>query len=189
MRISKALRTRLLFTLFSIISSIILLALPVQPVFLRFIFPALLAIIVFFFWFYPLVKYGGSYIERLKRADEEASKQKHPESKIINLVKAHNAQYPFAFVALILCLIMIAYLAGNGAATNQRSFLVIPAAEGFPELVVLKVYNQKLVCATFNRTTREVNHVFTFRDLVPSSETPEMMRLEEIGPLWSKPSL
>jgi len=183
MSIERALRTRLVVTLVGLASSIMLITNNSDPLLLS--LPILFVLFISFVWLYPVIKYRGSFVERLKRADEA---QTQSELKVIQVIKAHNGQPAFVLAALILFVIAAGHIAGHSFAYKQESFLIIPAAQDSPELVVLKMYDHKLVCATFNRSTREVNHQFTFRDVVPSSGVPDMMRLEKVGPLWSNAS-
>lgn len=87
-------------------------------------------------------------------------------------------------IIIILCLwlgLSISYHAGHAAALKQDEFLVATTS---PEMVVLRIYGDKLICAPFERATKEVQRSFI---VLKVAEDPKLMlRLEKVGPLRLK---
>jgi hypothetical protein len=76
---------------------------------------------------------------------------------------------------------LVSFSAGRAWAFRQTEFLI---AINSPECVVLRNYGGNLICAAFDRQTREVTE--EFRILNMSNNNDLVLRLEEIGPLQSK---
>lgn len=67
---------------------------------------------------------------------------------------------------------------GESLAIRQVEFLVTKSS---PEMVVLRVYDDQLICAPFDRTTKEVKRTFS---ILKIAEDPNLkLSLEKIGPL------
>ena len=76
---------------------------------------------------------------------------------------------------------MAAAIVGTEHATKRVSFLV---ASTKPETVVLRIYGDRMICASFNRITRQVEPNFV---LLKVAEDPRLrLRLEPVGPLHVK---
>lgn len=74
--------------------------------------------------------------------------------------------------------------AGMAQALNQAEFLVTNTS---PEMVVLRVYGDNLICAPFDRNTKEVKSDFVFLRI---AEDPNLvLSPEEVGPLHISPTV
>lgn len=85
-------------------------------------------------------------------------------------------------VAMVMIMaILLSYTAGKGQANRQKEFLVLASS---PETVVLRVYGDDLVCAQFDRATKEVQpNFFVIKRVTVSSDPRIQLNLEEVGPL------
>lgn len=87
------------------------------------------------------------------------------------------------FVLVLLFLILsytFSYSVGRSNAVHRHKFLVAGTS---PEMVVLRVYGGKMICAPFNRSSAEINQSFV---VLKTAEDPDLMlTLEEVGPLSS----
>jgi hypothetical protein len=70
---------------------------------------------------------------------------------------------------------------GNIRALTQKEFLVLNTA---PEIVVLQIYGDKLICAPFDRNTKEINKSFLILKL--SEDTKQTISYQNVGPLRLK---
>ncbi len=74
--------------------------------------------------------------------------------------------------------LLITYGRGHARAVNQSDFLV-PSA--YPEMVVLRIYGDKMICAKYSKDTKLVQRSFA---IIEQSQTPYMeLKYEKIGPL------
>jgi hypothetical protein len=81
-------------------------------------------------------------------------------------------------VAILIGLMIFTYWSGRAEAVNQRNFLVVNSV---PEMVVLRIYGDNMICAPFNRETKEVQKSFI---IIKAAEDPKLtFNLEEVGPL------
>jgi len=72
----------------------------------------------------------------------------------------------------------VALLAGDSDASMQRRFLV---RHGTPNLVLLRVYDGRAICAQVDLDARTVGPHFTILPL--DGDPPLSFKLEEVGPL------
>jgi len=72
----------------------------------------------------------------------------------------------------------ITHAIGRAIALNQSEFLVITTSS---EMVVLRAYGDKLLCAPFDRTKKEVKRTFSILKIAEDSNLK--LSLEEVGPL------
>jgi multidrug efflux pump subunit AcrB len=80
----------------------------------------------------------------------------------------------FVLVSLVASIKLIGESVGIGKVT----FMVNKSS---PEMVVLRVYGDKLICAPFDRTTKEVKRTFT---ILKTGDDPNLqLSLEKVGPL------
>ena len=80
--------------------------------------------------------------------------------------------------SLISFIFLAAFFGGKGDARSQTEFLV---PSKYPDVVVLRIYGDNLVCAKFDKETKEVtSRVFILR----ADVDPEIILvLSDIGPL------
>jgi len=81
-------------------------------------------------------------------------------------------------IAVFLFGIYIASNAGRSEAIKQEEYLVTNTT---PELVVLRMYGDNLVCVPFDRTTGEIEESFSV--IKNTGETGLALRLEKLGRL------
>ncbi|HEY5728812.1 MAG TPA: hypothetical protein VIS72_02085 [Anaerolineales bacterium] len=85
---------------------------------------------------------------------------------------------PIIFLLLFIFGYFVASTAGLAEAVKKTDFLVIHSN---PEVVVLRIYNDLAIGASFNRTTKELGDEFTFTSI---KQDPNIVfELESIGPL------
>ena len=88
-------------------------------------------------------------------------------------------------IMILWLLLVISNNAGDAAALKQEEFLV---ANTSPEMVVLRIYGDHLICAPFDRATKEAQRSYSVLNV---ADDPQLMvRLEKVGPLrpYSSPS-
>ncbi len=90
------------------------------------------------------------------------------------LTPIHGALFGLLFL-LITC-----FFAGRDRASTNPDFLI---ASTLPETVVLAIYGENMICAPFDRTTKQVARDFS---VLRIGDDPELsLRLERVGPLHS----
>lgn len=83
----------------------------------------------------------------------------------------------YSIIYTLMLTLFVIYYAGQSAALRQSRFLV---ASTSPEMVVLRVYGDKIICVPFNRDTRQVEQSFV---VLRMAQDPDLMlRPEDIGP-------
>jgi hypothetical protein len=127
----------------------------------------------------PILRRGlkGTYLERMEAIDQKSSGDIWAESPLGMFAKWVGR---WAFVGIIYLVLILNLTNGVGRATaiNQRLFRV---ANTSPETVVIFISNDNVICAPFNRNTKQVEPVFTVLSLSGSSGVS--FSLEDIGPL------
>ena len=96
------------------------------------------------------------------------------------LVRNKFGNSALLIVAVFLTGIYIASSAGTAEALKQDKFLVTNTS---PELVVLRIYGDNLICVPFDRTTGEIEQSFSI--LKNTGEPVLVLRLEKLGQLHS----
>jgi hypothetical protein len=84
----------------------------------------------------------------------------------------------YILVALLILFPSASWLEGLDRAQGLTSFLVTPRS---PEMVVLRTYGDEMICAPFDRDTREVYQSFVV--LKVGDDPNLMLHYEEVGPL------
>jgi hypothetical protein len=142
-----------------------------------------LAMPILFEFAFPLVtqRGKGSYLEKLE-ADQQQRERRRRKGEEVETLLDKGAQILGWEVILILIYLwfglLLTYGAGRSAARNQRKFLITNTS---PEMVVLRIYGDKMVCAPLSRSTGEVERRFV---VLKVAEDPDLMLgLEEVGPL------
>lgn len=72
------------------------------------------------------------------------------------------------------------YFIGSFSAKNQRDYYIL---KGSPEKVVLRIYNENIVCVPFDRTSKTISYNFSIKKITDNSVS---LKQEKVGPL--KPS-
>lgn len=117
---------------------------------------------------------GKGYLDKLK-ASEATQK---------SMLSSMNYFFGRKIAKLVLVIFVLGYvmivtrIVGEYKAVSQNDYLVIRSA---PEMVVLRIYGDKLTCAPFDRTTKEVKRIFNVFKI--SEDSNLQFHLEKVGPL------
>ena len=136
--------------------------------------PALWAIREFLL---PYIFYRGSYVERLELAQKRGRDRGHDERGLL----ARLPRNAFLLLVILAWVCWLAYSMGTSSASGQKEFLVVNTS---PEAVVLRSYHDHLVCAYFDRESKEVERSFFVLDTASGPEF--ILTREDIGPLRVK---
>jgi len=136
--------------------------------------------------FFVLLEFG---LPLLTQRDKETYREKllgqeAIEARVTDLFDVLGRRFGTLRVTIAMVMIMailVSNIAGRGQAKGQEEFLVLPSS---PEVVVLRVYGDDLVCAQFDRITQEVQpHFFVIKRVTLPSEPRMQLNLEKVGPL------
>jgi len=136
--------------------------------------------------FFALLEFG---LPLLTQRDKETYREKllgqeAIETRVTDLFDVLGRRFgdlPVTIAMVMMVAIYVSNLAGRGQAKRQEEFLVLPSS---PEVVVLRVYGDDLVCAQFDRITQEVQpHFFVIKRVTLPSEPRIQLNLEKVGPL------
>ncbi|HEC36033.1 MAG TPA: hypothetical protein ENI39_05810 [Anaerolineae bacterium] len=133
-------------------------------------------IAIFFQFIFPLLtqRGKGSYREKLVAQDDLDART----SDWYDLLARRLGVGPYSLVLLLLMALVVVYYAGQSTAMRQSTYLVTSTS---PEMVVLRVYGGNMVCAPFDRDTREVKPSFV---VLKVGEDPGLaLHSEHVGPL------
>ena len=126
-----------------------------------------------FLWPLKTQKDKSTYIEKLEG-------QEQIEARVIGFSDIIAIRFGRNIVLLIIFIILGILLSqsiGTAQAFNQSDFLVTNTS---PEMVVLRIYGDSLICAPFDRGTKEVQNSFK---VIKVSDSNLLLTLEKIGPL------
>ncbi|MFW9879663.1 MAG: hypothetical protein ACFFG0_41845 [Candidatus Thorarchaeota archaeon] len=150
------------------------------PKWQKLIFPLILLLTwVFIEFVIPIIvqRGRGSFREKLEAQEDVETKERS--RKLIGFLDEKLNR----FAALVIIFFIFGYmttgLMGRANAERQREFLVIHGTS--EELVILRVYGEKLICAPFDRNRKEINHTFFIKKVSDISGT--LLKQEKIGPL------
>jgi hypothetical protein len=88
---------------------------------------------------------------------------------------------PYNLMLSLLMALVVVYYAGQSAAMRQDRYLVTSTS---PQMVVLRVYGDNIICAPIDRNSGSIEHSFTVLKL---GEDPDLMLYsEQVGPLRLK---
>lgn len=174
-RISQQLQSRILsYLIVSVIAIIFFSVLRTSLI------SVLISMIVFaIIWFgSPLLlrKKGASYTEMLQAQNE--AETVYDERSMEGCIKRLIGPWIFYLLLLLLFLMAMAYFTGLGQARSQTEFFTINTT---PELVVLRIYNDRIISSEFDRDLKVVHHSYTIFDIL---DMPDLnLTLEDLGPL------
>ena len=138
-----------------------LLALFVAYSFLQFVFPL-------------ITQRGKKYVDKLD-AQNNADMQLVDTSALMQRKFGNDS---LLIIVVFLIGMVTALSAGVAEATRQEEFLVTNTT---PELVILRIYGDNLICVPFNRATGEIEQSFSI--IKNTGETGLVLRLEKLGQL------
>jgi hypothetical protein len=128
---------------------------------------------------HPLIKYRkeGDWNKRYDAAIKALPDE--PVSTLYTLIeKRYGMREVGYWVYVFIILFALAANVGKAEATTQAEFLVLNTV---PEVVVLRVSGENLICAPFDRQAHEVKKSFSIRKI--AEDTNLVMSLESVGPL------
>ena len=133
---------------------------------------------IFFEFIFPLLtqRGKGSYQEKLVAQDELDARTRG--SDLYGLLARRFGVGPYNLVLSLLMALVVIYFAGQSEAMRQSRYLVTSTS---PEMVVLRIYGDKMICAPIDRDSGEIEPRFT---VLKVADDPELvLQLEEVGPL------
>lgn len=142
---------------------------------------------LFFFIGLSLFATYGEFMSLLlnqKRKTGYLDKLKASGTTLVSMSKSMNYFFGRKIAKLMLAIFVMGYamivtrIVGEYKAVNQYEYMVIRSS---PEMVVLRIYGDKLTCAPFNRTTKEVKRIFNVFKI--SEDSNLQLHLEKVGPL------
>jgi len=113
-----------------------------------------------------------------ERYDAELEAEMKSPPGIATHVNTRFGRHTMTMFSFFLAATLLAYFAGRGEASRQKDYLITNTS---PEMVVLRVHGDSLICAPFDRSTKEVWKQFTVFKL--SEESRLALNLEGVGPL------
>lgn len=122
-------------------------------------------------------RHKGSYNEKLK-ADLEADLKTET---IFDRLLQFLGWKIYLFTLIFIFMLLISYNVGRAEALKKVNFLVVDTS---PEVAVLRIYGDYLICVPFDRGSREVQRSFVILNMSESFKTT--LKLEKIGPLHPK---
>ncbi len=134
-------------------------------------------IIILFVW--PLItqRKTKGYVAKTEAQNKVESEQ----PTLINYVlKSPIGGLVFLFITFLLALQMVQGV-GQANAFKQINYLVIPTT---PEMAVVRIYGNNLICFPFDRKTKTIQNDFTVYRLPNNGELS--LKIEAIGPLTHK---
>lgn len=142
------------------------------------IFPIFFIMIVFFDFGFPLITQRS---HKGYRAKLEAQDKIDNEETLLGLIMQPLGAGWRLFLVFILILTLLTYSLGRKNAINQKDFLVINTLS--QPYAVLRIYGDKLICASFNRETKEIQGSFLIFEI---SKSNLVLTVESIGPLRTR---
>ena len=124
----------------------------------------------------PLITNRGkkTYIEKLRGQDEVDNAADSPMMRAVQRLGPHTT----TAIILFLYGALISFGAGYSDASKQKEFLMLRVE---PELVVLRIYGDNLICAPLDRQTGRLERSLVIQKLGENSRIH--MRWEKVGPL------
>lgn len=137
---------------------------------------------IIIFFLLPLItqKSRKGYLAKLQADDEVIidTTRRNASSSVLDVIsRIMDIRMIFALL-LTGVIIFLAYDIGVSSALQQSEFRVVNTS---PERVVLWITNDQVICAPFDRVTKQINPSFIVLKLGEDSEIE--YRLEKIGPL------
>jgi hypothetical protein len=138
-----------------------------------------------FFYGIPIVQYLNN--RRLNRHKsfgalvEESENADRKTTSFADLITKRLGPESGQFILFLIIGTGLAQGASYGQALNQSEYLVTNTS---PELVVVRIYGDNIICAPLDRATNEVQSTFTIRKV---ADDPKLtLTVETLGPLHRK---
>jgi len=103
------------------------------------------------------------------------------QSKLSDSLQEMLGIWNTAVIMGVLIALIASYNYGRARALTQKTYLVTDSPQ---EMVVLRAYGSRLVCAPLDRRAKAVDRAFMLLDLTDA--TNKVFRLEDVGPLQPK---
>lgn len=123
---------------------------------------------------FPLIQSGKTYVSKLEA-------QEKIDGEVVDAYALIQNKFGKDSLLVIIAFILgmyIALSAGRAEAINQKDFLVTNST---PELVVLRIYGDNLICVPFDRITGEIEQNFSV--IKNTGDISLALKLEELGQL------
>lgn len=134
-----------------------------------------LGILIFLSLIFPLaVQSGKTYINKLEA--QEKTEQQFVD--VFSLIRIKFGKEALLVVVVFFLGMYLSSSAGKSEAIKQEEFLVTNTT---PELVVLRIYGDNLVCVPFDRSTGEIEESFSV--IKNTGEAGLTLRFEKLGQL------
>lgn len=139
----------------------------------------LFTLLVFFDFVWPLLtqREKGTYFEKLE-AQESLEHHNQPRTFIGFITSTPKGLRGLRLVFSLLLLLAFAYCIGNSEAIRKKHFLVLKDRKN---TVVLRIYDDKYICAPFNRETKQVDRSLII--LESSGQNELILNWQKVGPL------
>lgn len=123
----------------------------------------------------PLITQRGkkTYRDKLKANDGRL-----PRETFLGFAAERLGVSTIVIILLLVYGFWFSYHIGRSKAMTKNEFLVVATS---PEMVVLRTYGDKLICAPFDRTTNEVKRTFSILKIAEDANLK--LSLEKVGPL------
>jgi len=138
-----------------------------------------IAIMVFLEFIVPIFQFRKkeSYSEKLV-ADEMVEYEPRSRSTLLGRIRVVLGPFGYVFFIALFITAGLVYEAGRVKALTKEYFLVLGESSN---IVVLRTYNDLLICAPFNRKTKEIEQKLIFKKIVDNTDVIYVR--EKVGPL------
>jgi hypothetical protein len=146
--------------------------------------PSLIALVIFGFALFVLPVFGrkGKYVDRLADADKGIPENNNPwEGNLLDRLFNFLGRKLLYVLLYIYIFLSIVFQVGISNAITQKNYYVI---NSIPEMVILYMDNEDIICAPFDREIKKVSSEFKILRISENSDLT--YQLEIIGPLRSK---
>ncbi len=138
-------------------------------------------VLIFIEFVFPLFQRGKTYREKLEAQEEvERNVQTIPDL----MMRSPGGRTALISILLILYLLSMPWLIGYSQASKRGNFLMI---SGEDDIVVLRMYGDRLICAPLDRVDRTVHRSILI--MVNSPGKPLRLDWEKVGPLKLVPMM
>jgi len=144
--------------------------LPVSSIFITYII---------ILWIWPILINLGkriSYAEKLSISENIDRST----TDLWDIIRRHLGDKT-EIIMILLFIVLMAYFRGRAMAKNDKYYYVI---ETKPALVVLRIYNNKIICAPLNQKNKTINNQYMIAELATVNiKKPLIMSYKNVGPL------
>jgi len=141
----------------------------------------ILFLILFDFIIMPLItqRGKGSYFEKLEAVERKEREDKGEGKSLLKILQStRGGTIVLNLILGLLILLTVCYNMGRAKALAQTDFLLLDEEK---PTVVLKVYGDLLICASFNKDSKQIEENLTIKNLT-RQDTLKLTN-KEVGPL------